>query len=100
MDKSEHYININDKVNIWSETFGNRSDEAVLFIAGAGANSSFWSERYCNELVKKRFFVIKYDHRDFGYSDKLDFDKQPYDIMDLAKDAITILDSLNGAYPF
>lgn len=66
-----------------------------MLISGAGANSSFWSERLCMKLVEDDFFVIKYDHRDIGNSSKLDFDKNPYDVMDLAKDALSILDALN-----
>jgi pimeloyl-ACP methyl ester carboxylesterase len=39
--------------------------------------------------------VVKYDHRDFGYSSKIDYEKNPFDVMQLTKDAITIMDSLN-----
>lgn len=90
----EQFVTVKDSVNLWVETRGNRNDEACLFINGAGANSSFWSDELCNTLVDKGFCVIRYDHRDFGYSDKVDFEKNPFDVMDLAKDAITILDSL------
>ena len=92
--RMEKFISVSDSLNLWIETQGNIENEACLFINGAGANSSFWSDKLCNTLVEKGYYVIKYDHRDFGYSDKLDFDKQPYDVMDLANDAITILDSL------
>lgn len=89
------FIAAGNNIQLWVETFGDKSEEAVLFISGAGANSSFWSERLCTKLVEKNFYVIKYDHRDFGYSTKIDFDKYPFDLMRLSKDAITILDSLN-----
>ena len=94
MGKQTRFIQIEPNLKLWVETYGNSTDDAVLFISGAGANSSFWSERLCNELVEKGFFVIKYDHRDFGYSTKIDFGKNPYDVMQLAKDAVSILDSL------
>lgn len=87
-------IKIEDNLNLWVETYGEHSNEACLFISGAGANSSFWSDRLCENLEDKGFFVIKYDHRDFGYSTKIDFTKSPYDVMQLTKDALTILDSL------
>jgi len=95
MNKKEQYINIADSLRVWVETQGDTRNEACLFINGAGANSSFWSDNLCNTLVDKGFYIIKYDHRDFGYSDKLDFEKQPFDAMDLVKDVIIILDSLN-----
>jgi pimeloyl-ACP methyl ester carboxylesterase len=88
------YVSINDAVQIWVETYGQPTHEAILLISGAGAISAFWSERLCKELANRSFYVIKYDHRDMGYSTKVDFDKDPFDVMDLAKDAITILDSL------
>jgi pimeloyl-ACP methyl ester carboxylesterase len=82
----ELFIATSDSINLWVKTLGNKNKEACLFINGAGANSSFWSDNLCSTLIEKGFYVIKYDHRDFGYSDKLDFEKQPYDVMDLAKD--------------
>jgi len=94
MMKEERYIPINKSVKLYVETYGEQSNETCLFISGAGANSSFWSDHLCDSLVKNGFFVIKYDHRDFGYSSKIDWDKNPYDFMQLAKDALTILDSL------
>ena len=93
----EHYITTADSVRLWTKTYGNKKDDACLFINGAGANSSCWSERLCSGLVEKGFFVITYDHRDFGYSDKVNFETNPFDVMDLANDAVRILDSLDIA---
>ncbi|PLX25320.1 MAG: hypothetical protein C0599_00785, partial [Salinivirgaceae bacterium] len=94
LKKDTMFIQTNDNVKLYVETFGNSANETCLFISGAGANSSFWSSRLCNSIVQNGFFVIKYDHRDFGYSSKINWDEQPYDFMQLVKDAITILDSL------
>ncbi len=91
----EQYITVDDSVRLWTETFGNESNEACLLINGAGANSSFWSERLCSGLVRNGFFVVTYDHRDFGYSDSVDSESHPYDVTDLANDAVTILDSMD-----
>lgn len=88
------FIQIEANIHLWVETFGHEQDEACLFISGAGANSSFWSDRLCHELANRKFFVIKYDHRDFGYSSKVDFDKNPFDVLTLADDAISILNFL------
>jgi pimeloyl-ACP methyl ester carboxylesterase len=93
--RQEKYISIEKDLDLYVETYGEQGNETCLFISGAGANSSFWSDHLCDSLVKNGLFVIKYDHRDFGYSSKIDWDKNPYDFMQLAKDALTILDSLN-----
>lgn len=93
--RQEKYISIENGVKLWVETYGKTGSMACLFISGAGANSAFWSNRLCDKLAGHGFFVIKYDHRDVGYSSKHDWDKNPYDVMQLAKDAVTILDSLS-----
>ncbi len=93
--RQEKYISIGNDLQLYVETYGEPGNETCLFISGAGANSSFWSEHLCDSLVDNGFFVVKYDHRDFGYSSKIDWDKNPYNFMQLAKDALTILDSLH-----
>lgn len=90
----KHFVTTDEKLKLWVETLGVTDNEACLLISGAGANSSFWPERLCRQLVEKDFFVIKYDHRDFGYSTKIDYSENPYDFMELVKDAATILDTL------
>lgn len=92
--KQTRYINIENDLNLYVETYGSSTDQACLFISGAGANSSFWSDELCMNLVKKRFYVIKYDHRDFGYSSKINWNEEPYDFIQLANDALTILNQL------
>jgi hypothetical protein len=39
--------------------------------------------------------VIRYDHRDTGESDSVDFDKSPYSLVDLVEDAVAVLDGLD-----
>lgn len=87
------FIQIGMKIRLWVETFGNAQNEACIFISGAGANSSFWSDRLCHGLANRKFFVIKYDHRDFGYSTKVDYGKNPFDVLTLANDVIALLDA-------
>ena len=93
--RQQKYISIEKDIDLYVETYGEQGNETCLFISGAGANSSFWSDHLCDSLVKNGLFVIKYDHRDFGHSSKIDWDKNPYDFMQIVKDALTILDSLN-----
>jgi pimeloyl-ACP methyl ester carboxylesterase len=94
MTGSAQFINIGSNLKLWVEIFGNNNHEASLLISGARANSSFWSDRLCKSLVTNGFFVVKYDHRDFGYSSVIDFNKNPYDFMQLVTDALSVLDSL------
>lgn len=91
--KKEQYIAVEKNIKLFVETYGKKGNEACLFISGAGANSSFWSDDLCNKLAKNGFFVIKYDHRDIGLSSKVNFQENPFDLMTLTKDAVGILDS-------
>ena len=89
-----HFCNVGNNIKIWVEEIGDKNNEAVLLISGAGANSSFWTDEFCNELIGNGFYVIRYDHRDFGYSTKIDYSRHPYEFMQLAEDVIFIMDSL------
>lgn len=88
-------IKINVQVDIWYETFGRKDDPACLLIMGAGGPGLFWSTEFCEKLAQKRFYVIRYDHRDTGFSTFIDFAKNPYTLLDMAKDAIDLLDTLH-----
>lgn len=76
-----------------TENFGTPTGPACLLIAGAMAPGRLWSDRFCQKLVSKGFFVIRYDHRDIGESSGVDWQKNPYTLSDLAKDAVGILDA-------
>lgn len=80
-------------VDIWYETFGKKENPAVLLIMGACAQGVIWDKTFCERLARKGFYVIRYDHRDIGLSSSFDFEKNPYDLMDMAKDAIQVLDA-------
>jgi pimeloyl-ACP methyl ester carboxylesterase len=81
-------------IDLWYETFGKKQDPAVLLITGAGCQGVLWDLVFCEKLVREGFYVIRYDHRDAGLSTCFDFKKDPYGLIDLAKDAIGLLDML------
>lgn len=80
-------------VRIWTETIGCPSDPAVVLICGAGAHARFWTNEFCQQIAKERYFVIRFDHRDIGLSSTVDFKINPYTVKDLALDVIAILDT-------
>jgi esterase len=75
------------------EAIGNPSNPSVLLICGAGAHAHFWTDPFCNTLVRKGYQVIRFDHRDSGLSSAVNFEKDPYTVADLAEDALAILDA-------
>jgi pimeloyl-ACP methyl ester carboxylesterase len=80
-------------VDLCVQTFGDRSDPAILLIHGAGASMLAWDTQLCERLADGRF-VIRYDHRDTGRSVSYPPGAPPYTLRDLTADAIGILDVL------
>lgn len=78
--------------DLWVETFGKKENPALLLIMGCGAPGLLWHQKFCEQLADKGFFVIRYDHRDVGLSSKIDYEKAPYTLLDMAEDAVAILD--------
>lgn len=103
---------IND-LTLEYETFGDQKKPAILLIMGLGSQLIQWPDRLCQDLAKSGHFVIRYDNRDVGLSAKMDHSKLPnftwavirhklglspklpYTLLDMAKDAVDLLDYLN-----
>lgn len=64
----------------------------VLFIQGLGVDHRGWGA--ATRPLAKRFRCISYDNRDVGRSATVD---APYDVLDMAADAIGLLDALDIA---
>jgi pimeloyl-ACP methyl ester carboxylesterase len=101
-----------NNIEIEYDTFGNPSDKPLLTIMGLGSQMIMWDERLCEMLVKKGFYVIRFDNRDVGLSTKFDELGVPnmkkvlfkllrgkpvessYSLDDMADDAAGLLDAL------
>jgi pimeloyl-ACP methyl ester carboxylesterase len=80
-------------IRLWTEDFGDRRNPTLLLIMGASAQGIQWPEPFIQQFVDRGFHVIRYDNRDTGQSSCFDFAEQPYDLDDLASDAIGVLDA-------
>jgi pimeloyl-ACP methyl ester carboxylesterase len=76
------------------ETFGERSDPAILLIMGSGASMDWWAEEFCERLAAGGRYVIRYDLRDTGQSVTYEPGAPGYSARDLVNDAVGILDAL------
>jgi len=94
-----------DSIQIWTESFGNIQDPAVILVIGAGAISTSYSDDFCGEIANAGYFVLRYDQRDYGKSTKfpqiqsealsdpeLLKKELPYRIEDLVEDLRVIMD--------
>jgi pimeloyl-ACP methyl ester carboxylesterase len=84
-------------VDLCLETFGAVSDAPVLLIAGGASSMDWWEDDFCRRLAGGGRFVIRYDHRDTGRSTSFPPGRPPYSQVDMAGDALGVLDALGIA---
>jgi pimeloyl-ACP methyl ester carboxylesterase len=87
-------------VQIYYETRGSSGGVPILFTQGFTAQFIHWREEFFQLFVDAGAFVILYDNRDVGLSQKFggpeDYDGG-YDLADMAADGLSVLDSLGLA---
>lgn len=100
-------------ISIAYESFGAANDEAILLIQGTGTQLTGWPVELCEQLADQGYRVIRFDNRDVGLSSKMDSlgmpdwaaiipqigtcgqSGLPYTLLDMAKDAVGLLDALH-----
>ena len=82
--------------SIFAESFGNPEDPALLLIAGMTSQLTSWPAEFCEALVDRGFFVIRFDNRDVGLSSSF-LDRDPYSLSDMADDAVEVLRHFDAA---
>jgi len=100
MDKEKtitRYVSSKAPIRLWVEGIGEQSNPAVILIAGAGAHAHFLTDAFCQEIIRAGYFVLRFDHRDTGYSSAVDYAKNPYTVFDLVDDVLAILDAFGIA---
>jgi pimeloyl-ACP methyl ester carboxylesterase len=69
---AEQFCTVND-VELCYETFGDPGDPAMLLVMGLATQMVGWPDEFCEQLAARGFFVIRYDNRDVGRSQKMDY---------------------------
>ena len=80
-------------VTIRTESFGDKEGVPLILIMGATAPGIYWPERFINKFLDQGRFVIRYDNRDTGKTTCVDFNEHPYNLEDMASDAIAVMDA-------
>ena len=76
--------------SLYAESFGDPSDPALLLISGITSQLTSWPELFCEALVDRGFFVIRFDNRDVGLSSNF-IDREQYSLSDMADDCVEVL---------
>lgn len=100
-------------ITIEYDTFGDSSARPLLLVMGLGAQMTRWQPAFCEMLVEAGHYVIRFDNRDIGLSEKFDAAgvpdmaqlllqaqagepvQAPYSLDDMADDAAGLLDALD-----
>jgi pimeloyl-ACP methyl ester carboxylesterase len=94
-------------IGIAYEGFGDPSDPTVLLVMGLGMQMLAWDEEFCERLVGRGFYVVRFDNRDIGLSTKVGggppnvlagalglTGSSRYTLSEMAGDAAALLDRL------
>lgn len=76
--------------SLYAESFGDPEDPCMLLINGMTSQLTSWPEPFCEALVDRGFFVIRFDNRDVGLSTKF-VDREQYTLADMADDCVQVL---------
>ena len=67
----EQFCTVNGDVELCYETFGDPSDPAVLLVMGLATQMVGWHEDFCEAFAERGYFVIRFDNRDIGRSQRM-----------------------------
>ncbi|WP_344618427.1 alpha/beta fold hydrolase [Dactylosporangium salmoneum] len=79
-------------MSIWSEAFGAGTDAPILLIMGSMSQGVLWPDELVGRLAAGGRRVIRYDHRDTGRSQTVDFAIHPYTWQDIKDDVYRVMD--------
>ncbi|GAA2216774.1 alpha/beta fold hydrolase [Micromonospora olivasterospora] len=91
----EFTVDVQHPYRLWARAVGPVDAPPLLLVMGANASGLTWPTALVDRLAA-RHRVIVYDHRDAGRSTWA-FDEHPYDVKDLAEDAVAVLDAAGVA---
>jgi len=109
---NEKYVVANG-IELAYEAFGNPSHPAIILITGMSAQLTTWPIELCQQVAAMGYWVLRYDHRDIGLSEKMSSAKSPkmlsvmtrlhfnlpikvpYTLEDMSDDVIGLMQELN-----
>ena len=108
---SEQYVKANG-VRLAYDSFGDKGNPPLILIMGLGTQMIAWPDELCTGLAQQGFYVVRFDNRDIGLSEKMENAhipkasrlmllsklrlpmRVPYTLNDMARDVIGLMDSM------
>jgi pimeloyl-ACP methyl ester carboxylesterase len=90
---ADGYVDTNG-VRLWYEVRGRPDGAPVVLVMGVAASALWWPPELVDALVEAGHRVVRFDNLDIGLSSHVDYERAPYDLDDMASDAIGLLDAL------
>src|SRR4051794_15141804 len=81
-------------VELFYETLGEPTDPAVVLVMGLGGQFHYWPDGFCEDLVSRGLFVVRFDNRDVGLSTHLSPAAPPYGLEAMAADVVGLIGAL------
>lgn len=94
MEASKRYVS-SGGAHLFAEALGNPRDRCVILVMGAQASLLWWPTEFCEALVERKRYVLRFDHRDTGKSTKYPVGESNYSAGDFAADVIAVLDAFS-----
>jgi len=91
---TERFAKVNG-IELCYERFGDPADPVVLVITGHSSQGVFGMDPLVERLLAAHRGVVRFDNRDTGKSSAIDYDANPYTLLDMATDAVGLLDALD-----
>jgi pimeloyl-ACP methyl ester carboxylesterase len=85
----------NGAVEIYYEEFGDPEAPTLLLVNGLGSQCLNYDVSWCQLFCEEGFHVVRFDNRDVGLSTKRDGDFGEYGLVDMADDAVAVLDAMD-----
>lgn len=99
------------KLRLAYDSFGKADAAPLVLIMGLGSQMLAWRDGFCDQLAHRGFRVVRFDNRDIGLSTRIHAGvpptlwtlgsrplglrvRPPYQLMDMARDVIGLMDAL------
>jgi pimeloyl-ACP methyl ester carboxylesterase len=93
--RGSRFIQVDRETRLRVEEFEDvaSTNRAIILISGAGAPAVYWPDSFCGRLSSHGFNVVRFDHRDTGFSTHFDEQYSIEALIDDTKKVVSAIDA-------